>query len=116
MLLYTKQLMHLKNGLRKYFREGELMRPLKWEKAPGKYTYLHESGKYITVDRVFSGAYICRDGLGIVLLVNPMLQTEKIQPLVQYPGKVFALCEMNAEKPRILRRRRPAASVAYSSF
>lgn len=102
MLLYTKQLMHLKNGLRKYFREGELMRPLKWEKAPGKYTYLHESGKYITVDRVFSGAYICRDGLGIVLLVNPMLQTEKIQPLVQYPGKVFALCEMNAEKPRIL--------------
>lgn len=102
MMLYTKQLMHLKNGLLKYFREGESLRPLEWKKAPGKYRFLHESRKYITVDRVLSGAYMRDDGMGIVLLVNPMLQKENAQPVFRYPGKAFALCEMNTKEPRIL--------------
>ncbi len=102
-MLYTKKMVHLRSGLMPYFNTGEMMPPLKYRKEPGTVTYfqIRDRGKPSHRDRIVSNAYIMPDNTVILLLLNSTVEQVKFQPVIDYPGKVLALCGEDSAEPEI---------------
>jgi len=103
--LFFKKACHIRNMLLEYFNEGEMLAPVKFITHPGTakcdWGNRHrDAGAEVATDRIITGIFSRKDGVSVLIIVNPYAEKASFElDLKRYGKQIIGVYGENGTLP-----------------